>query len=97
NGEAGFWDAILGNASSEADEQNVIRLLETAVSIRPGDGRSHFLLAMLHLYRFGQRVVRFDDVSVEARAELAAANDSFFAAVPLLWNAKTGTGDSRVP
>ena len=71
-GEAGFWDALLGDDSSEAREQEAIALLETAVRRAPRDGRSHFLLGMLHLYRFGQRVVRLDDVSAEARAELAA-------------------------
>jgi hypothetical protein len=49
------------------------------------------------LYRFGQRVVRFDDVSAEARAELAAANVSFATALPLLWDDAAARGDSRVP
>jgi hypothetical protein len=96
-GEAGFWDAILGDNSSEARELKTIGLLETAVRRTPRDGRSHFLLAMLHLYRFGQRVVRFDDVSAAARAELAASTVSFAAAVPLLWDDATLRGDSRVP
>jgi hypothetical protein len=96
-GEAGFWDVLLGDDSSEAREQEVIGLLETAVRRAPRDGRSHFLLAMLHLYRFGQRVVRFDAVSAEARSELVAANVSFAAAVPLLWDDVSGSGDSRVP
>lgn len=95
--EAGFWDVLLGDDSSEAREQEVIATLETAVRRTPRDGRSHFLLAMLHLYRFGQRVVRLDAVSAEARAELAAANVSFAAALPLLWDGATSTGDSRVP
>jgi len=96
-GEAGFWDALTGDDSSEAREQEAIALLETAVRRSPRDGRSHFLLAMLHLYRFGQRVDRLDDVSDEAHAELVAANRSFADAVPLLWNDPAGTGDSRVP
>ena len=96
-GEAGFWEAILGDDSSEAREQQVLGLLETAVRRDARDGRSHFLLAMLHLYRFGQRVVRFDEVSAEARGELTAANVAFAAAVPRLWDDASGTGDSRVP
>ena len=65
-------------------------MLETAVRRNRRDGRSHFLLAMIHLYRFGQRVTRFDDVSAEARAELAAANVAFAAALPLLWDDASG-------
>jgi hypothetical protein len=93
-GEAGFWDALTGDDSSEEREQETLRALRKA---RRRDGRSHFLLAMLHLYRFGQRVTRFDDVHPDAREELVLANASFATAVPLLWNDATGTGDSRVP
>ena len=96
-GEAGFWDALLGDDSSETREQEAIGLLETAVRRTPRDGRSHFLLGMLHLYRFGQRVVRFDTISAAARDELAAANVSFATAVPLLWDDANASGDSRVP
>jgi len=96
-GEDGFWDALLGDDSSEAREQETIRLLQAAVRRDPRDGRSYFLLGMIHLYRFGQRVVRYDDVSAEARAELKAGNEAFAQAVPLLWNDTTGVGDSRVP
>jgi hypothetical protein len=96
-GEAGFWDVLLGDDSSEAREQAVIRDLTKAVRRDRRDGRSHFLLAMLRLYRFGQRIVRYDDVSAEARDELLAANDAFAAAVPLLWDDATASGDSRVP
>jgi hypothetical protein len=96
-GEAGFWDVLLGDDASEARQQQVIGVLEDAVRRNAGDGRSHFLLAMIHLYRFGQRVARFDVVSPAARAELAAANDAFDAAVPLLWHDAAGAGDSRVP
>jgi hypothetical protein len=96
-GEAGFWDALLGDDSSAVREQEAIGLLEMAVRRAPRDGRSHFLLGMLHLYRFGQRVVRFDAISAEARAELSAANVAFAAAVPLLWDDASASGDSRVP
>ncbi|MDX2170005.1 MAG: hypothetical protein SF182_23245 [Deltaproteobacteria bacterium] len=96
-GEAGFWDALLGDASSEADEQATLALLDRAVQRRPDDGRSHFLIGMMHLYRFGQRVVRLQESSPAARAELVAANAAFATAVPLLWDDASGTGDSRVP
>lgn len=95
-GEAGFWDVLLGDDSSEARQQEVLTLLAKAIRHDPFDGRPHFLLAMLHLYRFGQRVVRFDDVSDEARAEMAAANVAFASAVPLLWDDAGERGDSRV-
>jgi hypothetical protein len=52
-GEAGFWDALLGDDSSEARELETLALLETAVRRVPGDGRSHFLLAMLHCIASG--------------------------------------------
>jgi hypothetical protein len=95
-GEAAFWDVLLGDDYSEAHQQEAITLLERALRAEPRDGRSHFLLAMIHLYRFGQHVLRFDQVSADARAELAAANVSFAIAVPLLWNEARGAGDSRV-
>jgi hypothetical protein len=96
-GEAGFWDALLGDASSEADEQATIATLQEAIRLQPQDGRSHFLLGMMHLYRFGQLVVRVQETSPTARVELVAANAAFATAVPLLWDDATGTGDSRVP
>ena len=96
-GEAGFWDVLTGDDSSDAHELMVIRTLEKAVRHDRRDGRSHFLLAMIHLYRFGQHVTTFDDVSDPSRAELAQANASFATAVPLLWDDANATGDSRVP
>ena len=96
-GEAGFWDVMLGDDGSEANQQAVIGNLEKAVRRDRYDGRSQFLLAMMHMYRFGQRVTRFDSVSTEAHAELAAANTAFAAALPLLWDDASASGDSRVP
>jgi hypothetical protein len=93
-GEAGFWDALTGDDSSEAREQETIRNLGKATK---RDGRSRFLLGMMHLYRFGQRVTRYDAVSTEARDELVQANAAFAASAPLLWDDATATGDSRVP
>src|SRR5262249_36563647 len=72
-----------------------LRLLGAATRRDPRDGRVAFLLAMLHLYRFGQATTRFDAVPPAARDDLAAATRVFAHAVPLLWRA--GRGDSRVP
>jgi len=96
-GEAGFWDVLTGDAGSEDDEQATLTHLQQAVARDPSDGRSYFLIAMLHLYRFGQRVVRVDQSTPEAHAELVASNAAFASALPLLWNDVTATGDSRVP
>jgi hypothetical protein len=46
--EAAFWDTVWGDAP-RADE--ALQLLEKAVGRRGRDGRSHFLLGMLHLWR----------------------------------------------
>jgi hypothetical protein len=59
------------------------------------DGWSRFLLAMTHLYRFGQRVVRYDDVSSVSESEIEAAQAAFKDALPVVL--KGGNGDSRVP
>jgi hypothetical protein len=95
-GETGFWSALSGAADAEADQTETIARL-TRATRDEANGRSRFLLAMLHLYRFGQRVTRFDEASPEAVDELQAANGWFAEATPLLWSAATGTGDSRVP
>jgi hypothetical protein len=96
-GEAAFWDVLSGDDHSEARQQQAIAYLEKAVRGQARDGRSHFLLAMLHLYRFGQQVDRVEDATPSARAEIAAADTAFAVAVPLLWNDATASGDSRVP
>jgi hypothetical protein len=96
-GEAGFWDVMIGDDSSEAREQEVIGTLEKAITGSRLDGRSRFLLGMIRMYRFGQQVTHFESVSAETRAELVAANTAFAAAVPLLWDEASATGDSRVP
>lgn len=94
-GEAGFWDALLGDG--DADEAATLGHLAKAARHDRKDGRSRFLLAMLHLYRFGRRVTDFTAADDAARAELAAANAWFAKAVPLLWDDAAATGDSRVP
>ncbi len=94
-GEAAFWDVLLGDDRSETRQQAAIRSLTQASHRSKRDGRSRFLLAMLHLYRFGVRIERYDAVSEEAKAEIRAADDGFAAALPLLWDGTAG--DSRVP
>jgi hypothetical protein len=96
-GEAGFWDVLLGDDDTEARAIATIRRLTQAARRDPHDGRSLFLLAMMHLYRFGQQVTDYAAASVAAKTELRSANAAFAKAVPLLWNDATATGDSRVP
>jgi hypothetical protein len=94
-GEADFWTILHGTDHSPVRQAEALAQLTRAVEQDRDDGRSTFLLAMLHLYRFGQATVRYDQVSDAARAELVAANDAFARAVPLLWDGQRG--DSRVP
>src|SRR5205814_2985222 len=96
-GEAGFWRILLGDDESAAGYQTTIDDLERAARHDPSDGRSRFLLAMIHLYRFGQQVTDFTAASETARADLRTANAWFAEATPLLWNDATASGDSRVP
>ena len=95
DGEAAFWDVLHGDDQSEAHQQEAIALLQKASRRGRRDGRAPFLLAMLHIYRFGLNLTDFSQPSDAAKAEIAAANAAFQQAVPLLWD---GThGDSRVP
>jgi hypothetical protein len=98
-GERAFW-AVLHHdwdtPSQKSDLEGVALDCLTKASKRDSrDGRSRFLLAMTHLYRFGQTVERYDAASDFARGEIEAAHAAFQDAVPLLWNGTTG--DSRVP
>ncbi|MGH7786244.1 MAG: hypothetical protein ACRERC_05220 [Candidatus Binatia bacterium] len=95
-GESAFWDVLNQIDHSEANQQKTLTLLRKAARRDPGDGRSRFLLAMTHLYRFGQQVVTYDNVSEAARADARAAVAWFDEALPLLWDSDTLTGDSRV-
>lgn len=95
-GETGFWTVLSADDNSEATQLDTIARLRRAAR-DAANGRARFLLAMLHLYRFGQRVTHFDQASPEAVTELQAANQWFAEAVPLLWNGTTLVGDSRVP
>jgi len=91
-GERAFWDTLWaeGPRSSEA-----VRLLGNAVRGDPFDGRSQFLLAMMRLYRFGERVTDADSITAASEREIVAATLAFSRASPLLWNGVAG--DSRVP
>ncbi len=93
--EAAFWRVLHGIDHSRERQEDALALLERAASRDRRDGWSTFLLAMVHLYRFGQSTVRYDQVTDAARGELLAANDAFARAVPLLWDGQRG--DSRVP
>jgi len=95
-GESAFWDVLNQVDHSEANQQKTLALLRKAARRDPGDGRSRFLLAMTHLYRFGQQVVTYDNVSEAAREDARAAVAWFDEALPLLWDADSLTGDSRV-
>jgi hypothetical protein len=97
-GEHAFW-AVLHHEWQTPDEktqleQTTFDALAKASKRDKKDGWSRFLTAMMHLYRFGQAVERFTDVSDFAKAEIAAAHTAFGQALPMLWD---GTkGDSRV-
>lgn len=94
-GEADFWAVLDGSDHSAARQEHALTNLAKATKRDPKDGRPPFLAAMLHLYRFGQAITSYAQVSDPARADLVAANDRFAASLPLLWD---GTrGDSRVP
>lgn len=91
-GEAAFWDTMWGDAD-RGDEALVLLGRATARDRR--DGRSHFLTAMMHLYRYGQQVADPLHPSAVGKRSVSAAKSAFDRAVPLLWNVTTG--DSRVP
>jgi hypothetical protein len=94
-GEAAFWRVLHGDDHSTAQQDIALSQLGKAVKRDRKDGWSQFLLAMMHLYRFGQATTRWDQVDPAALAEMVAANDAFQKSVPLLWDGRTG--DSRVP
>jgi len=94
-GEAAFWDVLLGDDPSESRQRVALHCLELALSRSRQDGRSRFLLGMMHLYRYGQATLDPHDVSPAARDEIVAADAAFAEAVPLLWDG--AHGDTRVP
>lgn len=99
SGERAFW-AVLhrdwASAAEKADLETVaLRDLQRAAKRDRRDGRSRFLVAMMHLYRFGQAVDSYITASDFARGELEAAHAAFQDALPLLWDG--AVGDSRAP
>jgi hypothetical protein len=94
-GEAAFWAVLHNHDNSPGRQQVALHCLSKAIDMAPWDGRSRFLLAMMHLYRFGQATTDFAEVSPFARQELAATHEAFQRAVPRLWDG--AAGDSRVP
>jgi hypothetical protein len=98
-GERAFW-AVLHHdwetpAEKAALEATALDCFVRAARADLRDGRSRFLLAMTHLYRFGQAVDRYETISDFARGEIEAARAAFQQALPLLWDGSVG--DSRVP
>ena len=90
HGEQAFWDTLWAD-QPRSDE--AFRLLRHAVRIDPRDGRSQFLLGMLHLYRSREACAEFDFHAMcdAGKAEGHAAQHPLDRAVALLPN------DSRVP
>lgn len=96
HGEAGFWEVILHDDHSEANQQETIASLRNAAAHDPRDGRSRFLLGMIYLYRFGQVTPDYEQATDAAKADLRESNAWFTESLPLLWDGATLTGDSRV-
>ena len=86
--EKAFFDTLNG-VRDRADE--AVQLLEQAVARDPQDGRSYFLLGMMHLFQLSRENTDIADPSERAKAEIEQASTALDAAVPLL------TGDTRVP
>src|ERR1051326_6819797 len=89
-GEAAFWDTLWAD-QPRSDE--ALRLLAQAVRRDPHDGRSQFLLGMLHLYRSTEACAEFDFLHLcdAAKAEGLAAQEPLDRAAELLAH------DTRVP
>ncbi|MBM4247466.1 MAG: hypothetical protein FJ148_27370 [Deltaproteobacteria bacterium] len=92
DGEAAFWDTLLGNANRDLES---LELLGRATQQNPRDGRSHFLTGMMHLQRSERTDTDPRHMSAAGRLELLRAVQAFDRATPLLWDGVRG--DSRVP
>jgi hypothetical protein len=90
DGEAAFWDTLWAD-HPRSDE--ALRLLEQAVRRDARDGRSQFLLGMLHLYRSTEACAEFDFLHLcdAAKAEGLAAQEPLDRAAELL------ARDTRIP
>jgi hypothetical protein len=91
-GEAAFWDTIWGEGERVEESLDA---LGRAVARDRRDGRSHFLIGMMHLYEYGRQVADPHRPGRDGRQSVVAARAAFDRAVPLLWDGPTG--DSRVP
>jgi hypothetical protein len=96
-GEAAFWEVLLGDDKSDANQLRALDLLGRATAKTRKDGRSPFLCGMMHLYRYGLFVDGAGEPTEASRVEIDAAVDAFDVALPRVWKAEAGTGDSRVP
>jgi hypothetical protein len=97
DGERCFWQVLHGEDTSTAREEACLASLARAAKRDRQDGRSRFLTGMMHLYRFGQGVMAYEDATADDEAELVAALAAFDEATPLLWDPVTQVGDSRAP
>ncbi len=100
DGEAGFWAVLHGDVTGDAKvarEEQALASLAKAAKRDKKDGRSRFLIGMMHLYRFGQMTVGYDNASPAAVVEITAAHEAFASTGTLLWDPATNRGDSRVP
>lgn len=94
DGEAAFWEVLLGDDKSDENQVKALTLLQKATNKNRKDGRSPFLCGMMHLYRYGLFFDGAGQPTAASRAEIDEAVDAFQVAEPRLWD---GTGDSRVP
>ena len=87
-GERAFFETLSGAADRNVE---AVGLLEAAVAQNERDGRSQFLLGMVHLLRFYRGVSDPYSASDVLKQEIAKAQDALDTAVPLL------PKDRRVP
>jgi hypothetical protein len=93
-GEAAFFDVLLGDATAEERQEAAMAALERAAKRSRRDGRSRFLLGMLHLYRFRRLAPESNAANAAAQAEIRASDELLQQARRLLWDG--ARGDSRI-
>lgn len=76
--DAAFWQTLHGVRDRQ---EEAIELYGRALDEDPSDARSHFLLGMMHFYRFGLRLGSYDAFDDEAREEIVRANAALDLAV----------------
>jgi len=74
-GEAAFFDVLLGDATAEERQEAAMAALERAAKRSRRDGRSRFLLGMLHLYRFRRLAPEANAANAAAQAEIRASDE----------------------